>query len=119
MLTLRSSSASRVCACGSWTGRSETDISGAVTSRMITSTRATSMIGVTLTREMMVGDSTARRRTLPPHHGDLCGPERTGFVDHAHELPVRDLIVAAHDHLFRSARGQRTLHLRPERFARD
>ncbi len=48
MLTLRSSSESRVCAAGRSTGKSATDSIGAVTSRMMTSTSATSMIGVTL-----------------------------------------------------------------------
>ena len=48
MLTLRSSSASRVRALGRFTERSEAGSIGAVTSRMMTSTSATSMMGVTL-----------------------------------------------------------------------
>jgi hypothetical protein len=49
MLMFRSSSESRDRACGRSTGRSATDMSGAVTRRMMTSTSDTSMIGTTFT----------------------------------------------------------------------
>src|SRR5262245_12641641 len=94
---LRSSSASRVRALGRFTGRSATDIIGAVTSRMTTSTRLTSMSGVMLTLVMASGDS-RRCFMSAPHHGDLYGSETLDLVEHAHELSVGHAVVAAHHH---------------------
>src|SRR5262245_59967341 len=98
MLRLRSSSASRVAACGRSRGTSATERSGAVTRRrMITSTNATSMMGVTLTLVISSEPGTARRRILPPHHGDLRSAGLARHVEHGDEGPVRDTLGASHD----------------------
>src|SRR6266571_5198477 len=119
MLTLRWSSASRVRASGSRTGRSLTASIGAVTSRMITSTSATSMIGVTLTRVMMSEGVATKRLMLPPDYRDVRGPVGLGLVDHADEGAVRDLVGAAHHHVVRRALGEQRTQDGAERRARN
>src|SRR6266436_4152791 len=103
---LRSSSASRVRASGSRTGRSTADIIGAVTSRMMTSTSATSMIGVTLTLVMSKWGAIWRERTSASDHRDLGCSTRLGLVEDRDEASVGHVVVAAdHDGLGR-AHGQ-------------
>src|SRR5262249_40299347 len=112
MLTLRWSSASRVFACGRFTGRSLTDIIGAVTSRMMTSTSATSMIGVTFTLGISSGLWT-RTRLAPPaaHHRKRGRAELARLVENAHEVAVRHGVLAAQHH--EPVRAQ--LEQRPQR----
>src|SRR5882672_89192 len=109
MLTFRSSSASRVLACGKSTGRSATERSGAVTNRMMTSTSATSMIGVTLILVIITWyPGTRPRRTSASHDRDLRGAAGLGIVQHAHERSVRHTIRAPdHDDLRRARLEER------------
>src|SRR5262249_35689658 len=108
-LTLRWLSASRVWAAGRSTGRSATDSMGAVTSRMITSTSATSMMGVTLTRVISSWRGAILRRMLPPDHGDSSRAVDLGFVEHAHECAVGDVVRALHHHVAGLAGRQQRL----------
>src|SRR5262245_55024311 len=119
MQTFRWSSASRVFACGRFTGRLLTDIMGAVTSRMMTSTSATSMIGVTFTFVISSGRWTRARMSSAPHHGDAGGAELARLVQHAHERAVRHAVFAAqHDEPRRAQLDQRP-ERHGERVARD
>src|SRR5262245_45774393 len=117
MLTLRSSSASRVCAAGSRTAMSLVDSRGAVTSRMMTSTSATSMMGVTLILVISSFEWVTRRMSAPDH-GDLAGAERARLVDHRHEVPVRNAGLAAHHHGAGGARLEQRRERLPQRIAR-
>src|SRR5262245_52105766 len=108
-LKLRSSSAARVCASGSWMRRSVAVIIGAVTSRMMTSTSDTSMIGTTLGLVMISdpGFALRRRRRIiaPPHDGDLAGAALFRLVQHLDERAVFDVRRA--DDNDRSGAGRR------------
>src|SRR5258705_5610392 len=104
MLTFRSSSASRDRAWGRSTGRSATDRSGAVTRRMMTSTSATSMIGVTLILVIITWYPGMRpRRMSASHDRDLRGATGFRVVQHAHERAVGHTVGAPdHDDLGRA-----------------
>src|SRR5687768_8434896 len=92
---------------------------GAVTSRMMTSTSATSMIGVTLILVMASDCENAPWAMSASHHGDLGRSERLGVVDHVDERPVRHVVVAADHDEAGSALGQQRLEGDRQRLARN
>src|SRR5258705_5674755 len=118
MLTFRSSSASRDRAWGRSTGRSATDRSGAVTRRMMTSTSATSMIGVTLILVIITWYPGTRPRLMSTSHDrDLRSAAGLGVVQHAHKRTVGHAVRAPdHDDLRRTRveeRLQKSREARP------
>src|SRR5262249_59459433 len=74
------------------------DMSGAVTSRMITSTSATSMIGVTLTFVMGSASELRVDRTSAARHGDRRRAGRLRPIEHVDERAVRDGVAALDEH---------------------
>src|SRR6187200_1249682 len=121
-VTLTRSCPSRflVCASGSFTSTFDTAIMGAVIIRMITSTSATSMMGVTFTFAMVDCVSVWKRFIRPSllvEDSDIGGAALLGLVEHVDEGAVADAFGAAHEHTVVDAGGHQRLQRTLERGA--